>query len=132
MIYARKVLAKGGCSIYLAADIKCLDYHTPCSLVLKTGESEYVMSCGDVLLFRNTLKPYIQSTGAASYGREMIFSSEDCRTYIYRDDTRIYMHIAAGDSDDIICTLEVTDDDLAALYKAIDLRWYNRTLPVCR
>ena len=28
MIYARKVLEKDGCVIYLAADIKCLDYHT--------------------------------------------------------------------------------------------------------
>ena len=79
MIYARKVLEKNGCIIYLAADIKCLDYHTPCSLTAD-----------------------------------------------------IYMQIISGNNDDIICSFEVTAGDLAALYKAIDLRWYNRTLPVYR
>lgn len=132
MIYARKVLAKEGCSIYLAADIKCLDYHTPCALVLKTAESEHTLSRGDVLLFRNTLRPYIQGTGDIVRSRAMIFSSEDCRTYIYRDDKCIHMEIAAGKSDDAICTIDVTGDELAAFYKAIDLRWYNRTLPVYR
>ncbi len=132
MIYARKVLAKQGCSIYLAADIKCLDYHTPCSLVLKTAESEHTLSCGDVLLFRNTLKPYMQNTGETVRSRAVIFSSEDCRTYLYRDDECIHMQIASCGIDDIICTIDITGDDLAALYKAIDLRWYNRTLPVYR
>lgn len=132
MIYARKVLAKEGCSIYLAADIKCLDYHTPCVLVLKTAESEHTLARGDVLLFRNTLKPYIQGTGDIVRSRAMIFSSEDCRTYIYRDDKCVHMQITEGKSDDVICTIDVTGDELAALYKAIDLRWYNRTLPVYR
>lgn len=44
----------------------------------------------------------------------------------------IYMQIISGNNDDIICSFEVTAGDLAALYKAIDLRWYNRTLPVYR
>ena len=42
------------------------------------------------------------------------------------------MQITEGKSDDVICTIDVTCDELAALYKAIDLRWYNRTLPVYR
>lgn len=132
MIYARKVLEKNGCIIYLAADIKCLDYHTPCSLTADISGKEYTLSCGDVLLFRNALKPYVRETDKTGHSRESVFSSEDCRTCIYREGAGIYMQIISGNNDDIICSFEVTAGDLAALYKAIDLRWYNRTLPVYR
>ena len=120
MIYARKVLEKDGCIIYLAADIKCLDYHTPCSLTADISGKEY------------TLKPYVRETDKTGHSREPVFSSEDCRTCIYREGAGIYMQIISGNNDDIICSFEVTAGDLAALYKAIDLRWYNRTLPVYR
>ncbi len=132
MTYARKVFAKGGCVIYLAADIKCLDYHTPCMLVLKTGDSEYILSRGDVLLFRNTLKPYIQDEESTLQGRTLIFSSDDCKTYIYRSDACICMQIVAGDNSDVLCTVSFCKSELKAMYKAIDLRWYNRTIPVYR
>ena len=132
MIYARKVLEKNGCIIYLAADIKCLDYHTPCRLTADISGKEYTLSCGDVLLFRNALKPYVGETDKTGQSGESVFSSEDCRTYIYREGAGIYMQITAAGRNDILCTLEVTAGDLASLYKAIDLRWYNRTLPVYR
>ena len=83
MIYARKVLEKDGCVIYLAADIKCLDYHTPCSLTADISGKEYTLSCGDVLLFRNALKPYVRETDKTGQSEAPVFSSEDCRTYIY-------------------------------------------------
>ena len=132
MIYARKVLEKDCCSIYLAADIKCLDYHTPCRLTADISGQEYTVSCGDVLLFRNALKPYIRNPEKTEQRGASVFSSEDCRTYIYREGEGIYMQITAGGGNDILCTFEVTAGDLAALYKAIDLRWYNRTLPLYR
>ena len=132
MIYARKVLEKNGCIIYLAADIKCLEYHTPCRLTADISGQEYTVSCGDVLLFRNALKPYIRNPEKTEQRGASVFSSEDCRTYIYREGAGIYMQIISGNNDDIICSFEVTAGDLAALYKAIDLRWYNRTLPVYR
>ena len=132
MIYARKVLEKNGCIIYLAADIKCLDYHTPCSLTADISGKEYTLSCGDVLLFRNALKPYVREPDKIGQSGEHVFSSEDCCTYIYREGAGIYMQITAAGRNDILCTLEVTAGDLASLYKAIDLRWYNRTLPVYR
>lgn len=130
MIYARKVLEKDGCIIYLAADIKCLDYHTPCSLTAEISGKEYTLSSGDVLLFRNALKPYVRSRGQAEAGRVLIFSSEDCATYIYGSEGDIYMRISAKEN--TICEFKITYDELTRFYKLIDLSWYNRTLPVYR
>ena len=130
MIYARKALEKNSCIIYLAADIKCLDYHTPCSLVLEAAGGQYTISCGDVLLFRNKLRPYLQNTGSIRNSSEPVFCSEETSTYIRREGAAIYLKITAYDTDDVICEMDITPEEFTGLYKAIDLRWYNRTLPV--
>ncbi len=132
MIYARKVFEKYRCVIYLASDIKCLDYHTSCRLIMKAGESEYILSKGDVLLFRNALKPYIRDEQNDLQDRKLIFSSEDCHTYMHKQDAYIYMETVTTDNEHILQTVDLKKNELEAFYKAIDLRWYNRTLPVYR
>lgn len=91
MIYARKVLEKNGCIIYLAADIKCLDYHTPCSLILEAAGGQCMISCGDVLLFRNKLRSYLQNIGSIRNSSEPVFCSEETSTYIRREGAAIYL-----------------------------------------
>ena len=91
MIYARKVLEKNGCIIYLAADIKCLDYHTHCSLILEAAGGQCMISCGDVLLFRNKLRSYLQNIGSIRNSSEPVFCSEETSTYIRREGAAIYL-----------------------------------------
>ena len=91
MIYARKVLEKNGCIIYLAADIKCLDYHMHCSLILEAAGGQCMISCGDVLLFRNKLRSYLQNIGSIRNSSEPVFCSEETSTYIRREGAAIYL-----------------------------------------
>ena len=98
--------------------------------MLESADARYTISCGDVLFFRNRLRPYLQNTASFGQSSESVFCSEEISTYIYRDGTAIYLKIIACDTEDIICEMDITSEEFAGLYKAIDLRWYNRTLPV--
>lgn len=132
MIYGRKLLDKDGFRIYLEAETNCFYYHTPCTLVMETGGREYEIGRGDAVLFKNSLKPFIEHNSSVLSNGCLAFASEIYSTEINIENGIMHMRITDKNDAAMIKEFEVTFDELYRFYQAVDLRWHNRTLPLLR